>query len=145
MFSYGYLQTNICPSPECSLQVYNPSNSQRSRSVNAVVDTGAVMTCIPESVIRRIGNLVKGENVDMQDANGNKQSKETYFVNLRIGMYEFPDFRVIILPSKKYALIGRDVLNQQKIMLDGQCEEWRLNCEGNCEVPSLIIPGEPGE
>lgn len=55
-FSYGYTQNQECPSPEVFIRVFNPSNFSKSITIPGIVDSGAVMTCIPESKLKTLVN-----------------------------------------------------------------------------------------
>ena len=48
-----------------------------------------------------------------------------YTVDLKVGDAEFPDFEVIAL-SKNYGLIGRDILNAYRVILDGPKGSWEV-------------------
>lgn len=134
MFDYGTLQTELRTGPQCVVTVSNPYgvDSDISASVNAIVDTGAAMSCIPESIIRELGNLVRDDNLNMRDANGGIASKRTFIVELRIGGVNIPDDIRVVETTGKYILIGRDVLNHYKVVLDGRFGVWMLNCERSC-------------
>jgi hypothetical protein len=131
---YGDLQTGACLGPQCSIRVYNPSIREIFETINAIVDSGAAMTCIPESAFREMGQLTRGSNVDMGGANNTVVPRRTYYLGI-----ELPDFsadlgqvRVISLPHR-YAIIGRDILNRYKIALDGCKQNWQLNCDVLCK------------
>ena len=82
------------------------------------------MTCIPESQVSKLGQL-DYSLVDVCDINGNIFERKTYVVNLQLEKENFTRIEVIATP-KKYALIGRDILNQKKIMLDAPTEVWSI-------------------
>ena len=128
MFIYGSLQTQTRLSPQTTIQVHDPLNNSQHCEANAIVDTGAVMTCIPESEIKKLGiNRSGAYRIRLvRDANGNIQERKTYFINISIANYEYKGIEVISI-SKKYALIGRDILNQHKVVLDAPIQRWGLN------------------
>lgn len=132
MLTYGNSQTDLIIGPECYVTICNPSN-KKSISVIAIVDSGAALTCIPKQTLERLGNIVRGEDVDMMDANGNSRKTKTYFIDIIIGNYPLPNSRILEIPPKRYALIGRDILNTYKVMLNARTSEWRLNCGGSCD------------
>lgn len=126
MFNYGTLQTSITPAPQTSIELSNPSNNSKSLQVDAIVDTGAVMTCVPESVIKQLGESLIYSTIQVRDANGNIQERRTYRINIRITDYEYKNVEVIPI-TKQYALIGRDILNQHKIILDAPNQKWSIS------------------
>lgn len=140
MPTYGTLQTRVRVGPECSIKILNPSSDTLSCELGAIIDSGAVMTCIPSSHLQRIGNLVRGRDISLLDANGRGVTQETYYINLN-----FPDFeatieevRIISLPDKAYALIGRDILNMYKLAFNGRGKAWALECGPNFECPNIV-------
>ncbi len=132
MFDYSRLQNSRCLGPECSIQVENPSEPSRSCKVRAIVDTGAVMTLVPKSELEQLGNVKDYGRVYVRDANDNVERKKTYLINIRIADYEFSSIEVVVSP-KPYALIGRDILNQHKVMLNAPELIGRLDCQGSCD------------
>ncbi len=125
MFTYGSLQTLTRLSPETSIQLHNPFNNSQSCNVHAIVDTGAVMTCIPESTITQLGSSLVYSEVALRDANNNIQRKRTYFINITIANHNYENLEVVAI-RKAYALIGRDILNQHTVVLDAPIQRWVL-------------------
>lgn len=138
MFPYGKLQSINCIGPECELTIINPYNPYKKTSLRAIVDSGAVVTAIPKEIIKDLGNIVSDQKVYMKNADGSLRKVNTYHVKLQIGD-EILTERVIAIPNKTYALIGRDILNKYKVVLDAVCKptsEWRLGCNGYCNTAS---------
>lgn len=131
---YGNIQGSTDkPRPKAYLKVVNPSSSSRYgevEAIEAIVDSGATMTCIPESIIARVGYL-EYSHQKVRDANNNVVLRKSYILNITIGNYTFNDLEVIGF-SKSYALLGCDILNQSKIMLDAPNNRWIYNCPGQC-------------
>lgn len=129
-FSYGYTQNSDFPSPEAFIRLSNPGDSTKMTSLLGIVDSGAVMTCIPESKIANLGNL-EYSTIEVCDANGNWYGRKTYLVNLFLENQVFGELEVIALP-KNFALIGRDILNRNKIMLNASRDIWIYACSETC-------------
>ena len=127
MFTYGRLQTSNPLSPETFIQLYNPFNDSQNCHTNAIVDTGAVMTCIPESTIVQLGSSLAYNTVLLKDANGNTEERMTYWINIILADNEYKNIEVIAVP-KGYALIGRDILNRHKVVLNAPGRSWGLGC-----------------
>lgn len=102
--------------------------------VNAVADTGADMTIIPEKVIESLGNLIEGE-IRCRGVNG-IAIRKTYLVNITVGNYNFNRLEVVAI-AQDYALIGRDILNKNKASFNAVENCWRLDCSETC--PQLTI------
>jgi hypothetical protein len=151
MFSYGNFQSELTQSPQCYMTIVNsfiPSQRfpLKKSSFKAIVDTGAVATVVPEERIRDFGgNIVYSGKVGIRTADGNTAEPDTYIVRLQIvddilnprQIIEIPrPIQIIAIPNKKYALIGRDILNEYKVVLDAinRNAHWRLNCHGSCDI-----------
>lgn len=125
--NYERIQDSLSnPSPVALIEVSNPSNSTiRVKDIKAIVETGAGITSIPESVIERLGALnytvirvrspLDGKNII---------SKKLYKVTIKFGE-ESHEIQVLSI-SRNYALIGRDILNQHRIILDAPNEVWSI-------------------
>ncbi len=133
MFKYGNLQSPNIPAPQASIKLSNPLEPSQSCQVDAIVDTGALMTCIPELEIKQLGKSLTYSTIKVREPNGNILSRKTYFIDILIADYEHKNIEVIAI-SKKYALIGRDILNQHKVILDAPNQRWSLNGIRNNEI-----------
>ena len=123
------------PSPITKINVSNPS-SDNKQEVKVVADTGSGITCLPEKVIAKLGNLHYTLMNFRSPLDKNKViSKKLYSVHLELGG-TIHDIRAIGI-SKDYGIIGRDILNDHKIVLNAPAslKEWWMNCsckEGGC-------------
>jgi predicted aspartyl protease len=86
--------------------------------VPALLDTGADRTIIPAAVAEALG-LEKGREVKMGGIGGTTTVMASYYAVIRI--HELPpiDCEVFATLGESIALLGRDVLNQFRIVLDG--------------------------
>jgi hypothetical protein len=123
---YGSLPHTNVLIPRLVIQVRSPQQEELTRQVPAVLDTGADRTCIPMSVFAKLGelNFEYGE-VGVQGAVGVVEKKPTFVVHLKFAECDFLDLEVIAL-DEEFALIGRDLLNRHKIILDGPESEFQI-------------------
>ncbi|NEO55749.1 MAG: clan AA aspartic protease [Okeania sp. SIO3B5] len=140
---YGNLQTDTCIGPQCNITVYNSGNAKQSKSisVDAIIDTGAAITCIPKSKLQRL-NLILSRTITMRDANGGSCDRNVYFAHITIAGSTFENYEVIEIsdrkpPHKNYALVGRNILNINKVVLNGVEQKWRLNCGEKCDIANI--------
>ncbi|OCQ97927.1 hypothetical protein BCD67_01995 [Oscillatoriales cyanobacterium USR001] len=126
MFRYGHFQNRWTPGPQAIIQIYSPQDPSLSAKVNAIVDSGAVLTAIPQWTIEEIddGNL-EYTWITVKGAIGIGERRKTYIINLRLGNYYFPDLEVVAL-DKECALIGRDILNEYRVILDAPKGRWSI-------------------
>ncbi|MFM7441338.1 MAG: hypothetical protein ACKO2V_22535 [Snowella sp.] len=113
-------------SPIARIEVLNPNSSEkRVENVKAILDTGAGITVIPESIIEILGALdyTVIRIRSLLDRNG-ITSKKLYSVIIEFDGQE-NEVEVLAIP-RDYAIIGRDILNQYKITLNGPEETWSI-------------------
>lgn len=135
-FSYENAQTSDFPAPEAYIRLSNPVDSTKTTSLLGIVDSGATITCVPESKIANLGANLEYEFIEVYDANGNCCERKIYSVNLFLEDQAFEELQVIALP-KSVALIGRDILNRKKVMLDASKDIWIYGCLENCPLEEI--------
>lgn len=124
-FSYGTRHGDGLNGPELEVIVRSPEDESAHEPVEAVVDTGSVITVVPLDVIERIGpkKFVPGR-ARITVANGSQIEVPTYEVQLCIGMHTYP-ISAVGMP-KSYLLLGRDVLNKYLLHLDAPNGVWGI-------------------
>jgi hypothetical protein len=139
VFMYGNTQHPHCLSPEAQLEIVNPTNPTQKYRVKAIVDSGSVITCLPESVIQRFGGL-EYTPVLANTADGKELVLKKYTVHITLTNndnsnsyeHEVREIKVLAIPGKEYALIGRDIINHHKVVLDAPAKKWGLKCQEYC-------------
>jgi predicted aspartyl protease len=105
----------IPPAPVADLRVSNGSSVE---TVEALVDSGADATCIPEHVAERL----ELQPISILLVGGAGAPAENRFVyrtlSLRLENIEFDNYAVIAMPID-YGIIGRDLINRLCVRLDG--------------------------
>jgi len=96
-----------------------------SLSVDAMIDTGAFMTALPEALVKQLGVKVRG-SVDVWRY-GDKEpvARTTFFVKLQLETGPAIEVEVLTSP-KRTGLLGRDVLNDFVLVADGPEELFEL-------------------
>jgi len=92
---------------------YHLSGLINGREVEFLLDTGATLVSVPESVARAL-NLPRGTDVPVQTANGMARAWQTRLATVRLGEIELHDVRAHINPglSSGEVLLGMSVLKQ---------------------------------
>jgi hypothetical protein len=123
---YGKLAHTRLRIPRLTIQVRSPQQELLSTDVPAILDTGSDRTCIPASVFTKLGelNFEYGE-VGVQGAIGLAEKRKTFIVHLKFAECDFLDLEVVAL-EEEFALIGRDLLNRHKIVLNGPKLEFEI-------------------
>ena len=93
--------------------------------VHAFLDTGADATIVPIGIIRQLkAGVVTFKTV--RGYVGGRRSVRTYLVDVEIGGLTLPGIEVIGDDVADQILIGRDVLNKLRLLLDGPRQKTEL-------------------
>ncbi|PWU18972.1 MAG: hypothetical protein C5B50_07690 [Verrucomicrobia bacterium] len=84
----------------------------------AQLDTAADLTAVPANVLQDLG-AVALDSMKVAGFDGILRTAPTYVVRLAIRGCEPVTVEVIKTPDESFILLGRDVLNQYRIILDG--------------------------
>lgn len=130
MIDFGNLQSANCKGPEAWMILAVPGAPERKCRVKALIDTGAVVSSITEADIRRLGE--KGlvhRAVRVRGATGS-ELRPAY--QLEVGL-DGLELVVSNLPVvyRRYAVIGRDVLNTLHIEVNGPKETGVVHQKGS--------------
>ncbi len=120
VYSYNYLQaySPAMPIVEVSLSASAPQTSEIT--IEAILDTGADASLIPVSVLTSMGARYTSQ-ARLRGITGDTQWVNLYLVNMKIGSYLIYAVEVIASDNNE-TILGRDVLNQLNIRLDGPAE-----------------------
>lgn len=93
-------------------------------SSRLLIDTGASMTVIKSSVAENLPGLSgSSESVTMKTANGEIQGEKINVSNMKIGVLDFQDIKLGVIPLENFeydGLLGMDVLGQYQFFIDSQ-------------------------
>jgi predicted aspartyl protease len=93
--------------------------------ITAMIDSGADATMIPLAVIKEVGALFIRER-RMYGTTGSGKKVNTYLVVIRVGPYTLYGIEAVGMVGGKEALLGRDVLNQLVVTLNGLANETQI-------------------
>jgi hypothetical protein len=111
------------PVPALEIRFVEPSTGKRTQLLHAPVDTGSDSTVAPLALLRQLGaNPTRREQV--RGLWGGAKMVRLYKVDLLVSQIHVPDLEVVA--SDDDLLIGRDVLNQLRLLLDGPAETVEL-------------------
>ena len=105
------------PAPYLSVRIANLTDSVQSPVVPAKVDTGADVTAIPAAFVDQY-DLVPAGEFQVEGYDGHTTTRYCYDVVLRVAQVRVVGLPVITF-SADYVLLGRDVLNFLRLLLDG--------------------------
>jgi predicted aspartyl protease len=100
-----------------------PANQVRRERISGVVDSGAAMLVLPQSVVKTLG-LPLGDKINVRYADGRRaQRREAEGAHIKLQGRQ-ATFDAIIEPKRKNALIGAIVLERLDLLVD--CQHQRL-------------------
>ena len=119
-----YSREYIPPAPSLKVKLTNPF-SNRSLELQAKLDTGADITVLPQYAISML-KLIPASRISITSFNGRKFWRYTYFVNLSFHNFKYKMVEVIST-QRRDILLGRDILNKLKTILDGKKLRFTLH------------------
>lgn len=105
------------PAAVADIEISNPVTRHAERG-RAKIDSGADITVIPVALVARLRLLPAGFS-EVASFDGTVIEVPAYYVNIAINGFTFEYVRVLS-SNRVNALIGRDILNQLKITLNGK-------------------------
>ena len=110
------------PAPRCTITIVSRN---RSRTIPALLDSGCSCTVIPQPIVSGL-SLRKIKNVSVNVATGAPGTYSQHVADIEFLGFVLPNFPVVSMPNKPYALIGRDILNRYTTTLDGPRLEFSI-------------------
>ena len=105
------------PAPFLPVRLASLAEHSDSISIQAKLDTGADLTAIPAALIERL-HLVSAGEIEVEGYDGRRATIQAYDVNLQIDQLTVVGLLVIGF-GEDYVLLGREVLNRLRLLLDG--------------------------
>jgi hypothetical protein len=115
---YAYNLQVQPPAPFVLVNLRSPMTGAAVRDVPAQIDTGADCTVLPESVSLALALIASGQATATGFA-GIPTQVSLYPVELGIHTEAPQPLEVLTSPEEAWVLLGRDVLNGKRVLLDG--------------------------
>lgn len=118
MIRYGYFRGMTPPAPFVYVTVQNPLTAAREENVPAQIDTAADRTLLPDTLVRKL-DLPTVDLLRISGVGGIEQDMPLHPVLL--GVHDLPSLRIRVVssPGESWVLLGRDVVNAYRMLLDG--------------------------
>jgi hypothetical protein len=113
---HPYFWTSPPPFPGCYVRV---SWGTKSRSCVGIIDTGADQTFIPSSITKELHLRKIDDSVDVDGPDSPNEPQDEYIANLSFLGLDIPNWPVISNDKWNEILIGRDIINDWLLTLDG--------------------------
>jgi hypothetical protein len=126
MIPYGYNTQVNPPAPFVLVTLRNPMTGEERTGVPAQFDTAADRSVLPAALVGALGLEPTGSGL-FQGFDGPIARKPLYGVLL--GVHTFPPRLVEVLahPDERWILLGRDVLNEIRCLLDGPSRRLEID------------------
>jgi hypothetical protein len=118
MIRYAFLSQLDPPAPFVNVVVRNPASGFELRDVPAQLDTAADRTVLPESLVKTLG-LPQVGNMKLGGFGGAVHTLPVYAVMLGVHDLPIQTLKVASHSEESWILLGRDVLNAYRVVLDG--------------------------
>ena len=118
MMRYSYIQERTPPAPFIWVTVRCPEEARELAQVPAQVDTGADRTVIPLIVATQL-ELTPLRGIHVEGLGGISFSLPSFKVQIGIYQLQLVAIEVVASQEETFVLLGRDVLNNYRILLDG--------------------------
>jgi len=118
---YPYNTKRFPPGPVIEIVCINAAEGLKTEPLPALVDTGADATILPVRFLSQIGaprTVVQW----LRSHWGERQQVFLYLVDVAIGDMSLPGIEVVGDPSGDEVIVGRDILNRLRVLLDGPAE-----------------------
>jgi len=117
--------TSFDPPALClDVTIANVLNRRKRRTLNAILDTGADITAIPSQQVDFL-DLYAIDRLQLETVEGASSIIYTYAVRFTLGDLVIPRLEVI-LTGLEIVIVGRDILNQLYLRLDGPHQQFMV-------------------
>lgn len=112
--------------PYIRVEVFSSGDySAASRNCMGLMDTGAAITLIPQTLLERLKLEPCGSGEWVCGVDGKSISLLPYVVSIKIHRDAIESIEILAW-EEGYALIGRDILNKYHICYDGLNEQFEI-------------------
>jgi len=118
MIRYKYNQQVSPPAPFVHVTIRRPVDETFVRDIPAQIDTAADMTVIPWRIVDEL-QLLQHDEIETLGFDGHVASVTSFLVQLQVHELEPLAVEVLASRDEPYVLLGRDVLNACRVVLDG--------------------------
>lgn len=121
MAQFDYDSAYHPSAPVIPVGIANPDDNRLPYRAQALIDSGSDATLIPLLILQRIGSF-SGEQVQFRGVTGSRLVADVYRVVIHLPAGVSYGIRAVATRGSDEILLGRDVLNQWRITLDGPGE-----------------------
>jgi len=115
---YLYNDQKQPPAPFITVTLIHPHTGGEVRDIPAQIHTGADQTLVPSAIVAALG-LSKSGSIVVVGVGGNCEEMTLFDVLLSVHSLPPRRLEVLVHPGEPWILLGRDVLNGHRVLLDG--------------------------
>ena len=108
------------PAPFVTIQVSPINQSEHTLTVECLIDTGADLSLIPQSLAVEL-NLAPEDAILVEGFDGERQELQLFAVDIVVEDIHLNGLEVAAYPTS-HAILGRDTLNRFQLLLDGPAQ-----------------------
>ena len=120
----AYLSQYFPPFPSLPIHLGFPEENLRLGPLEALVDTGADGTLVPQVLLEELGAPLV-DQIRVRSQWGEARAAGLYTVDLGVAGIRLPAIEVVGDPGVEI-ILGRDVINRLRLLLDGPAHETTL-------------------
>jgi hypothetical protein len=123
--TFPFDATYFPPFPVLEVTLSTPAEGLTTDTLPALVDTGSDATFVPLGHLSQIGAV---ETTEMWALShwGERRHVLLYLIDIQVGHLTLPGIEVVGDDLGNEILLGRDVLNRLRLLLDGPAEMSKL-------------------
>lgn len=119
MYTHNYDSSYDPAMPVVEIEIANIENDTKTVKLTGLVDSGSDTTLIPKRYLRALG-IKRVRKAQIRGVSGFAYTVDMYMLQLKVGPYQLYGIRVA--GDKKKIIIGRNVINQLVVTLNGLAE-----------------------
>jgi hypothetical protein len=112
----------VPPAAVARVVVRHPERQQTIGDVPMLIDSGADATLLPVSAVTSLGLVGTGERYQLVGFDGTISESEAVYASLAFLRWNFRGR--YLLTDGEVGVIGRDILNHLRLLLDGPAMNW---------------------
>lgn len=123
VYSHTYDSQHYNPAiPVIEIVLLSSETNAPPIQLTAIVDTGADATMLPVNLLEATGARYV-QTLRLRGVTGQASVVETFVTSIRLGPHVVYGVQAVAMPIESEAIIGRDVLNELEIRLNGPAQE----------------------
>ena len=122
---FAYNSVYWPPFPTIRIILRNEDSAFQTGSVDALIDSGADASLVPLSLLREI-QAHTFEATHIRSHWGERRRVHLYRIDIKIDGITLPGVTVVGDPFDNEVVLGRDVLNKLRLLLDGPAHQTEL-------------------